>query len=392
MRPRFQLILVAAVVCFTSLAPPAPPVTAQVRRELPRYEGRHYVIHTDLAGDELREAELRMARMAEEYHRRTRGFAGQVNQKLPFYLFRRKEDYLAAGGMEGSAGFFNPGNDTLMAIAGEQVSADTWHVVQHEGFHQFARFVIGGRLPIWVNEGMAEYFAEGLFTGDSFVTGIVPPARLARIKKLVRAKQYRPFRQMLPLAHADWNAQLTQANYDQAWAMVHFLAHAEGGRYQEPFVNFMRAIGRGQPWERAWLDHFGPADGFEARWADWWNALEADASVALYARATVQTLTSTLARAAAQRQRFRSFEDLSAAARDGTLKIDERDWLPPALLKEAFEEASKLRKRGATLALSPSGAAQTVACTLKDGTRLVGKFTLSGGRVTEVTVTSNAGK
>ena len=27
---------------------------------------------------------------------------------------------------------------------GEHVSADTWHVVQHEGFHQFARAVIGG--------------------------------------------------------------------------------------------------------------------------------------------------------------------------------------------------------------------------------------------------------
>ena len=29
--------------------------------------------------------------------------------------------------------------------------------------------LIGGNIPIWVNEGMAEYFGEGLFTGDGFV-------------------------------------------------------------------------------------------------------------------------------------------------------------------------------------------------------------------------------
>ena len=40
-------------------------------------------------------------------------------------------------------------------------------------------------------------------------------------------------------------------NYDQAWTMVQFLAHAENGKYQGAFVKFMRAIATGpsaSPW------------------------------------------------------------------------------------------------------------------------------------------------
>ena len=52
-----------------------------------------------------------------------------------------------------------------MAFAGEHITAYTWHTVQHEGFHQFAHAVIGGDIPTWLNEGLAEYFGEALFTG-----------------------------------------------------------------------------------------------------------------------------------------------------------------------------------------------------------------------------------
>jgi len=140
------------------------------------YESRYYTIHTDLGPADEKEAEIRMTKMAEEYHARTVAFSGQVTQRLPFYLFRNADDYYAAGAPAGSAGAFivDASGERLMAIAGEQTDAQTWHVVQHEGFHQFAHAVIHGDLPMWVNEGIAEYFGEGLFTGDNFITGLVP--------------------------------------------------------------------------------------------------------------------------------------------------------------------------------------------------------------------------
>src|SRR5438874_8794253 len=209
---RSRVVAVAIVLILAGVA-----AVAWAEPQLQVYEGRYYVIHTDLTGDELREAELRMTKMAEEYRNRTRDFSGTIGHKFPFFLYREPDDYYAAGGMKGSAGYFDPNNDTLMAIAGEKTGSTTWYVIQHEGFHQFARAVIGGELPIWVNEGLADYFGEGVFTGDGFVTGVIPQARLERVREQIQGKQFRSIKEMMLLKQSAWNKELKQSNYDQAW-------------------------------------------------------------------------------------------------------------------------------------------------------------------------------
>jgi hypothetical protein len=372
----------------------ATPLLAQRRpaKPLQAYQTPYYIIHTDLTGDQLREAVLRMTKMAEEYHARTRQFAGAINQKLPFHLFTREQDYLDAGGQPGSAGQFSAADSRLMAVAGPRTDARTWDVIQHEGFHQFARAVIGGELPIWVNEGLAEYFGEGIFTGDGFLTGVIPPRRLERIKQQMLDKQFRPIREMMLLAHADWNEELSIVNYDQAWSMVQFLAHGDNGKYAGAFVAFMRAIGRGQPWEQAWLASFGSAEGFEQKWQQYWLSLAEEPTLDLYAKAVTQTITSALARATAQKQRFPNFEEFAAASKAGQLKVDARDWLPPTLVNDAFAISDQLRKREMQFALlaATGGSTPRVLCTMKGGKKLVGRFRLSNGRVAEVVVDSPA--
>ncbi len=297
--------MMLARILAVCLVLPLPLAAAQApARELPVHEGRYYVIHTDLTGEDLREAELRMSKMAEEYKTRTREFSGTIGHKFSFFLFQNREDFYAAGGQRGSAGMFNANTNTLMALAGEEIGAQTWHVVQHEGFHQFARAVIGGELPIWVNEGLAEYFGESLFTGDGFISGAIPPSRLKRVKKQFRDGAFRPIKEMMFLDHRTWNEELDQANYDQAWSMVQFLAHAEDGRYQRAFVGFMRQIGTGVQWDRAWLANFGSAEGFEDKWKSYWLKLPDSSTPEVYLKALMQTMTSALARETAQRQKF----------------------------------------------------------------------------------------
>ncbi|MEO6435793.1 MAG: DUF1570 domain-containing protein [Tepidisphaeraceae bacterium] len=387
--PARAWLILWLIGCVAAAPTPRPGVG---HSRLKAYDGRYYRIHTDLTGDDLREAELRMTRMAEEYHERTRDFSGAVNSKFPFFLYRNPADYYRAGGQRDSAGFFDRRTNTLVAIAGKQTSDYTWSVVQHEGFHQFAANVIGGELPIWVNEGLAEYFGDGVFTGDGFVTGVIPPERLKRVKQQLAAKSFWPIKEMMLLAHRDWNDQLTLANYDQAWSMVQFLAHAENGRYAGAFVAFMRAIGGGdaggQPWPQAWLANFGSAEGFEQRWRDYWMKLPDDATSELYARATVETLTSVLARATLAKQKFADFDAFAIAAANKSIPFDDRTWLPPKLTAGALEQAGKMREKGAVFALIPAvgGKPAAISCTLRDGKKLVGRFVLKEGAVEEVKV------
>lgn len=356
------------------------PVTAEPK--LRKVESKYYTIHSDLDAETVREAQLRMEHMAEEYYQRTKSFSGRITKKLPFYLFSRPEDYYAAGGMPGTAGVYN--GQRLMAIAGPQATRFTWHTVQHEGFHQFVHHVIGGEIPPWVNEGLAEYFGESIFTGDGFVSGVIPTRRLERIKRMIADGKAKGIGAMMRLQHGDWNLELTGENYDQAWSMVHFLAHAENGRYQKPFTAFMKAVGGGADAQQAWDAHFGRGAGaFEAAWRKYWTELPEHPTADRYGEATVSILTSFLARAAAQRQKFVSAADFIEQAKAGTLQCGQADWLPASLLQVALPAAATAGKWSLD---AGSKRQPRLILTTPDGLRFEGTFVLKGARVDKVTV------
>src|SRR4051812_7723976 len=88
-----------------------------------------YTIHTDLPDPAAREATIRITKMADDYAARTQGFAGRIDAKLPFDLYRNVDDYLAGGGPKGTSGYFT--GTKLMAVAGEKTTGLTWQTIQH---------------------------------------------------------------------------------------------------------------------------------------------------------------------------------------------------------------------------------------------------------------------
>ena len=347
----------------------------QPDREMRQHDTRYYVVHTDLDSDRVREVDQRVTTMAEEYRRRTKGFAGKITKKLPFYLFSTREAYYAAGGRQGSAGLFD--GRRLMAVAGQNSTGTTWRVIQHEGFHQFVRAVIGGDISIWVNEGLAEYFGEAIFTGDGYVTGVIPPRRLARLQKWINAGQAVSIAQMMQMTPRSWLENMTIVNYDQAWSMVHFLAHANDGKYEKALSAFLRQVSRGAKWEQAWARSFGAGtEKFEERWREYWRDMRADAAADLYAKAAVASLTSFYARAVAQKQTFGSWDEFRKAARDGALKHHPRDWLPPSLLHAALAASGQMGQWQVRKRPEPA-----LVCVRPNGVRLTGTFKVARGRV-----------
>jgi hypothetical protein len=389
------IALQATAAAQTRQPPVGPPPGVQAPRDpqrpseigLKAYPTRYYLLHTDLSEPEVREVALRMTKMAEEYHARTRGFAGQIRDRLDFFLYRRVEDYVASGGPPGTAGVFD--RRSLRAVAGEKLDDRAWSTIQHEGFHQFAQHVIHDtNLPIWVNEGLAEYFGEAAFTGDGFVSGLMPPWRVARVKKHLEAGRFKPIAEMMALSHAQWNAEMDVVNYDQAWAMVQFLAHGDDGRYQQAFERFMSELGRGRVWSDAWTLAFGDARGFEDRFRAWWLAQGEHPTRDLYAHVTVAQLTGLLARAASQQQSFDDIDALLAAVEADQTRAHADDWLPASLNAAALRGVKRARAEGAVFSMGTGKSQQpTVVCRFEDGTTVTGSFTLRGTRVRAVEVT-----
>ena len=361
-----------------------PPVPAGFKQ----VEGKYHILIYDLSDDEAKEVMQRMEAMVDEYLSRTRDFSGRLQGKMPFMIFRKESDYLSAGGMSGTAGVFDPNRKVLMAVAGEKLSTNTWHTIQHEGFHQFAAGVIGGDLPVWANEGLAEYFGEAVYTGDAFVSGSIPEFRRKRIKEEIAASAFRSVTDMMDLSHRQWNEEMKIENYDQAWSMVQFLAHGNNGKYQKVFAAYINEIGRGIQSRMAWGDTFGSAEGFEQRWSEFWNGLPDNPTLDVYARAGAEMLASFAGRAAAQKQTFKTVDELTAAIDGDTLKYNPQDSLPKTLAADCVKLTAALEQAKVVFDLqtlpAPSSAARpaggAVKCTTPSGTVITAHFRTRGTR------------
>ena len=129
-------------------------------------------------------------------------------------------------------------------------------------------------MPQWANEGLAEYFGEGLIIGRAMQTGLTPASRIARLREAISKGDVFSFEEMLTMTNAQWNARVASGDrrasvlYDQAWSMAHFLVHADRGRYAGPFEQYLLALGQGKTPEQAFEHAFKTRDfkAFERLW------------------------------------------------------------------------------------------------------------------------------
>jgi len=374
--PWFMGILIAAVTA--GLCSPCPAAT-----KLNKYTTKYYILHTDLDKDMTRQAVVRITAMAEEYSNRCKSFSGRIDTRFPLFLYKNREDYLRHGGVvKGSSGTYNM--RSLIAVAPRP--GGSWRIVQHEGFHQFAHKMIKGHLPTWLNEGLAEYFGVGVWTGDSLVVGVISRHSLARVKSMISSRKLLPLGKMLDMTQREWNDVLKSQNYLQAWSMVHFLVHADKGKYQPALSSYIRDLSQGRSSSAAFRKRFGKnVKAFQNRYIQWWTRLDDNPSADLYDRINVLTLTSFLARAHYTRRKFENIEAFFKAAGDGTFtkvfaEIGKRNptiWLPESLLAGTIKRAGDIKKW--SLVQKERGPTR-LQLARSDGVVLLGSFR-SGSRI-----------
>lgn len=264
----------------------ASPASGQRQAEEPWWErsfvasSAYYWIRTDLPRSDAQAVARHLDAMYEEYSRRLASLPERAPMKLNVYLFKSRRDYeltlrarfgvdtARTGGV-----FFTTNTDSGLALWTEHLSERRIkHVLQHEGFHQFAYSRFGSDLPHWANEGLAEFFGQAVLVGDALVTGQADQRTLTRLKDSIKEKTYTPFDQMISLSPEQWRTELASGEagllYDQSWSMVHFLVYAQNGRWMGAFERYLKMINNGLMSREAYRRAFetSDTDAFEQRW------------------------------------------------------------------------------------------------------------------------------
>jgi len=245
----------------------------------------HYILHTDHDPEVAQLiASQQEALFRELYRRMGKIKPTQMTGRFNIKVFRGQGRYLMelGPGAMGSQGLYMHYKDMLAAWGPPEYLEVVLETLRHEGTHQFVMHFIGSDIPIWLNEGMAVFYQHSRFQNGQLELGEVPPERVIRLKEAIKGHKIIHLARMLRMSNLDWlNAVYVGAphaglQYDQAWAMVHFLAFAGNQRYRGPFKQFIYYISRGREPYEAWEQTFGTNfTAFEDRWIDYIESLDA---------------------------------------------------------------------------------------------------------------------
>ncbi len=219
------------------------------------YSSRHYTIHTDLDREQVRLFAVHMDAVFRAFERRFASFQARSRQAMPLYLFETESAYHAflatqqIDATNSSGMFFTSTRGRGLAVYVEgQPRSKVFATLQHEGFHQFAHDYLGSNLPIWLNEGLAQYFEAGIIVGHELRTGMTDSFGLEAVQAAVREGRVIAFDELLADTTTAWNRRLSsdpqraRLAYAQAWSMAYFLIHAEDGRYRPRLDEYLRRL------------------------------------------------------------------------------------------------------------------------------------------------------
>lgn len=206
-------------------------------------ETRHFVVKSNCREEIAQQA----AQLIEDYYKAFVDFwniklsPSEGKEKMTFFFYRDTATFhevTNTGG--GLGGYFSPLERELHVPYNQQVPAEAWAVVLHEGNHLLTYLIdTGYRYPIWMNEGMAEYYGSAVIDDEgNFELGALQYGRIVSLRNDEATGNVLSLREVLLQPQQGFTAR----HYAVAWSFVHFLM--ESPEYGKAFKTFFKTLSR----------------------------------------------------------------------------------------------------------------------------------------------------
>jgi tetratricopeptide (TPR) repeat protein len=163
--------------------------------------------------------------------------------RVRVFIFASRRDFLEYEITQNAAGFYRPGDDRDLIVAYEDTALKS--VSSHEYLHMVMRHS-SATLPLWLDEGMAEFYSTIAVGKTKMRVGDTIPSHLRQ------------------LANQKWLTaeDLTLGNradgpifYAESWALVHMLSLAP--QWKDGMPVFVRLLNEGREQDDAFTEAFG---------------------------------------------------------------------------------------------------------------------------------------
>jgi len=179
-------------------------------------------------------------------------------------LFKTKEAYYAAGGLQNSGGIYRSRQEMFMVpfesigvkLVGKSYAKDEnfeTHTMVHELTHEMMHFWLGF-LPQWVIEGTAEYTGTlplhtGQFRVSAAKNGLRDYVTFLKTRTLNGVPEPYPLDELFPITNEKWSEILEQDPrashrlYFTSFLLVYYFMHLEGKGDGQLFARYFRDVG-----------------------------------------------------------------------------------------------------------------------------------------------------
>jgi len=225
---------------------------------------RHYRVETDIAPEITRLVAEHMETVGAAYYNILRAYGRIRIPRFRVRVYRQRFDYLEVVGSRhvNTIGLYVPARKTLYACVGTDDLDRILAVLRHEGWHQFIHEVIEN-IPPWVDEGLAEYFRFARVEGSRLIQGEMPARDIRMVRGFLQRGKTIPLEELMQIDLRTWNQTLREEplrgslQYRQSFTLVHFLLHADRGRYRKYLFRYLNMLEDGVSRERARKRAFG---------------------------------------------------------------------------------------------------------------------------------------
>jgi len=160
------------------------------------------------------------------------------------------------------AGIFTAGPErNIVALRLDLPPEQSYHVIYHEYVHMLMRLNLG-ELPLWLNEGFAEFFGYAIVSNNRSMIG-TPGAESLRVLKtesmvplstlfsVVRDSPYYRERDKTPIFYAE------------SWALTHYLMVGDKRAHSKQLQDYLSLLKKGIPEQEAATRAFGDLKALE---------------------------------------------------------------------------------------------------------------------------------
>jgi tetratricopeptide (TPR) repeat protein len=253
----FSLIL-SMVLCLALACAARASASSAAKDNWTSVRSKNFFLVGNASEKEIRGVAVRLEKFREVFSRLFPKLKFNSPVATTVIVFKSDSSYKPFKPMQSVSGYFQPGEDVnYITLTTEGRGEDAYRVIFHEYVHLLLNNTLGHGIPLWFNEGLAEYYST--FDASEGESKVLLGNLISNHVLYLRDQKMLPLRALFAVDYKSphYNERDKRGVfYAESWALVHYLLLGNKGQRQHQLGRFIDLLGAGTPVETAFQQAF----------------------------------------------------------------------------------------------------------------------------------------